>query len=390
MDLLDAILAFALTLAAFATVVTILLEIAFRVLRLKSQDQARLIHRLAVDCFEAVREPAATGGPSLDVIRRKVLRNPFAPAPETPERGFWARWREAGTLYEDVSLEHTLRRLLEVPGLIGEEAAAVTAELQRKLDDVARKYDEYRSALAERFKRHAQWWSVVVGLVLAVVLNVDGLRILELYLQDPVVRQRAIEMLQPAATPTEAVESPQTPAETPPEAAESLPAPAVTTPDTTKPKDVEEEVARLRRQLDLLAGLDLPIGWSYFPYCAAPPEGPPGAGSSDLRCPPDGGKFDPASKAFLAWLLQVLVTGLLMGLGAPFWYDVARRLAAVRSAFGGKGSAEERHRGADGKENPWARKQLIERVVADFMTLRAASRAAPRAPSQPGAPANGA
>lgn len=369
MDLLDAILAFALTLAAFATVVTILLEIAFRVLRLKSQDQARLIHRLAVDCFEAVREPSAAGGPSLDAIRRKVLRNPFAPAPETPERGFWARWREAGTLYEDVSLEHTLRRLLEVPGLISDEAAAVTAELQRKLDDVARKYDEYRSALAERFKRHAQWWSIVVGLVLAVVMNVDGLRILELYLQDPVVRQRAIEMLQPA--------------ETPPEEAEGLPAPAATPPATTTPEDVEEEVARLRRQLDLLAGLDLPIGWSYFPYCAAPPEGPPGAGSSDLRCPPAGSKVDPASKAFLAWLLQVLVTGLLMGLGAPFWYDVARRLAAVRSAFGGKGTAEDRHRGADGKEGPWARKQLIERIVADFVSTRAPSPAAP----PPGTPA---
>ena len=59
------------------------------------------------------------------------------------------------------------------------------------------------------------------------------------------------------------------------------------------------------------------------------------------------------------------MTGLLIGLGAPFWYDVARHLAAIRTVFGGKGSGEEKHRGADATDDAGQRDKLIERIAED-------------------------
>ena len=46
MALLDSLLAFALTLAALATVATLILEIAFRTLRLKRIGQLRMVEKL--------------------------------------------------------------------------------------------------------------------------------------------------------------------------------------------------------------------------------------------------------------------------------------------------------------------------------------------------------
>ena len=78
-------------------------------------------------------------------------------------------------------------------------------------------------------------------------------------------------------------------------------------------------------------------------------------------------------------LVPILGTGILIGLGAPFWFDVARRLAEVRSFFGGKGGGEaaysgESARSPDGIKTK-ARKtdELIERVVREALSEGAPS-----------------
>ena len=45
---------------------------------------------------------------------------------------------------------------------------------------------------------------------------------------------------------------------------------------------------------------------------------------------------------FLLWLFTVVLTGVLIGLGGPFWYDLAMRLSQVKQAIAGKpaGQAE--------------------------------------------------
>jgi len=101
-----------------------------------------------------------------------------------------------------------------------------------------------------------------------------------------------------------------------------------------------------------------PVGWAYFPYCT-----PPGAKQVDLRCLDEQGqtkslrqRFWPSEqvtgKPFLAqaqiggqgafWLVSAIVTGLLIGLGGPYWFDLAASLGRWRELLRGTGKNEEK------------------------------------------------
>ncbi|WP_299623372.1 hypothetical protein [Pelagibius sp.] len=352
MSLLDSLLAFALTLAALATVVTLIIEIIFRFLRLKTMDQVTLMEKLVAEARPEDSTGAGTGATNEDAVQH-VLTNPFVKPGFGWLGGLFATWRKAGVYYKEVSLEHTLRRLLESLEKKNQDIADAAEELQAKADIWARKYDEYRSALATRFKARAQILSLAVGVFLAFAMNINGLRVFEVYLQDPELRERVIESLDQESATTDA------PKEDP----------------TAEEEALQKEVDELRAKIDQIDSLDLPIGWAYFPYCSAPE----GKDPTDQRCPTEtDSKLAPGS--YFGWVLQVLITGILIGLGAPFWYDVARRLAAVRAAFGGAKTAEARHRGADATDGPDGRETLIKRIVKEFTDP---------GPAPPAAPADG-
>ena len=334
MALLDSLLAFALTLAVLATVVTLLLETLIRFLGMKRKGQVEIIGRLLGDVVpDAEARWQAV---------KKILENPFADgemAAKEADQGY-AGW-QANAIYTEVSLEHVLRRLADSVS-DADLVKKTQAEVKAELESLARKYDEFASALSANFKRRAQLWSIVIGIILALAMNIDGLRILKTYLQDPALRQSIIDK----------VEIPQN--EGPAEADEQGPSGS---------SDLDQKISELKAQLALVDELTLPIGGAYYPHCKRMMTVKEREASSDPLCNPNGTPAD--SGDFLAWLAKVLVTGLLIGLGAPFWYDVARRLAAVRTVLGGKGSGEDEHRGSDAKGDAAERDALLGRIAAD-------------------------
>ncbi|MGD1876473.1 MAG: hypothetical protein ACFB13_03120 [Kiloniellaceae bacterium] len=333
MALLDSLIAFALTLAALATVVTIILEIAIRACGLKRKGQVALMNRLV---GEVVTRHLPQKKSQWEVVKG-ILENPFSAAKmaaDETQQGYLGT--AAGGIYNEVSLEHVLRRVLETT-----EAAALLKQAEKdlkgRLQIIGNKYEEFSSALAADFKRSAQMWSIFVGIAVALAMNVDGVRLLTTYLQDPELRQSVIA---------------------------KLPAPEEGQQKAASGKDeIDTYIDDLKTRLSDIGDLALPVGSDYFPHCLLFFAAPERANSPDPLC--KGEDNAKRGVAGVTWLLKAVVTGILIGLGAPFWYDVARRLAAVRSAFGGKPAGEERYRGTDAQENAEVRDTLLDRVIDD-------------------------
>lgn len=354
MELLDAALAFALTMAALATVVTILMEIGLRFLGLRRKDQVTLVKRLYDD--HLAESVGLTSGDAVKrwEVARQVLENPLAGvkmAASEQDQGFASG--QGAAIYDKISVEHLLRRVVEVDE-IKAAFAKTEDELRDRLTALAQKYDEYRSAMAARFKSQAQAWSLALGIALALALNVDGLRLFEFYVDNSDRSAAVIERQDAILANVEAAEARLAAAR-----AEALGEGAL--------KDLDAAVTELTEQGRTIDELELPIGRKFFPYCLVLSKPEDRKASADALCRSEG--YNESES--IAWLVKVLLTGLLIGLGAPFWYDVAKRLAKVRSAFGGGGSALDRHSGNDSSgAEAEAREDLIDRIVKLVMKSR--------------------
>ena len=646
MALLDAALAFALTLAALATVVTIVVEILNKLRGLRPKDQVKLMGRLYDQVIAPRLDPTLRGHVDRWEFIRKVLENPAATrkmAQSETEQRFLGR--KCSEIYSDISLEHFLRRMLDTNGVT--DALAPPAgdegddkreeELKKKLGEISDKYNEHVSGVSATYKCRAQFTSLLVGIGLALLMNVDGVRLFEAYLKDSELTAKVIRELSPKVEegkkpPAESSSIPAGAKKTlekaaadmekargelqvtlkelkevkstlnavtlyilklapklesePSDAGGGMPAlileqlakveaslatreaeliehlamadrcikgekrcmyepvttayadvksrketelanvhrlkkaielqillakltmaqfdvilvappgtgsppanagnaaavakaisalekigqgqiktltgaekaiaairkllaemekgaakrsktspkapqvkadiqiraekadasteriaaalekiaaaldkfaqaetdmqtqrsggQATKTGNTDKPKnpnkpnkpkteaekELDKKIEELDTQLKNLASLGLPIGNAYFPHCRVlglePPKG------LDTTCskkrPPDAATL---AVEGIAWFVKVIVTGLLIGLGAPFWYDVAKRLAQVRGAFRGGGSTEERNRGDDPPQNAANRTRLIDRIAGDAATRAA-------------------
>lgn len=403
MELLDAALAFALTLAALATVVTVIMETVLRSLLMRKKNLAELI-RLLND--ELPKGPLGLDEQERWSFFRKVIENPAEglsaripselPQGKTAEQAIdeidWIGLRRG--VHDKVSMEHVLRRLAEL-GKVEKMAKSATDELRNELYRLAGKFEEFGSSVSASFKRRAQIWSIVFGVVLAVVVNVDGLRIFEAYLAKPdlahtviarekqfleayeTAEQRKREIFEQQQVVHEARaaldkaradngnESPQARA-----AAATLGSEEAKLADLTQPEEIRRIALDAQQQVKEIVALGVPIGSEYFPHCRFFKDDQLLTTCSGPLWP---GGVDPAlwSERFrflghiALWLVPVLVTGLLIGLGAPFWFDVAKRLAQVREMFNGTPSGSSRLAARDADGDPNQRAVIVDRVVTD-------------------------
>jgi hypothetical protein len=133
------------------------------------------------------------------------------------------------------------------------------------------------------YKRYAQQWLLLLGLLLAIVCNVDSVHLVRVLSTDPTLR---------AAIVTQAATYAQT-----------RPADADKKPGAAK----DPVLAGFKDAVGNLGGLALPIGWDggqarYF--------------CEDFHC----------FAVFAGWF----ITALAASLGAPFWFDTLNRFITVR------------------------------------------------------------
>jgi hypothetical protein len=157
------------------------------------------------------------------------------------------------------------------------------------LEDAGGDFDKFRSSLEDWFddamdrlsgiyKRLSQYVMLILGVLLAVSLNVDSVRVARVLWETPALRSALVADSEKATAPP----------------ASAAGAPAAV-------QQVEQQVGDIAQQVQKVQALNLPIGWS--------------AGSFGWLTVP-------------GWLM----TAAAVGLGAPFWFSLLQSLANMRNA----------------------------------------------------------
>lgn len=222
-------------------------------------------------------------------------------------KGTWseARAREFLIASDDFySLKYTVDSLAEpefATKLRASEIGRLIAEARSEneweacLARLKERFSALGRAASERFARRARLWTVVVGFVLAFGVNIDSINLLNRYLSDNTLSKELL--------------------------AQQAEAPAA-----GAPVDAAQEIVTQVASVEAA----FPVGWDLFPICpaavATDGQAAETAMPADLRCTTEDNVFGQ-----LKWLFGVLITGVLVGLGAPFWTEVFNNFLKARN-----------------------------------------------------------
>lgn len=305
MPYLDAALAFALTMLAVATLVTQIVRIGQNAARLRRNEMKRMLK----EYFEKELKP---------VVDREMERlKSDAKAIVVAE----AEKINIDLMHNGNSKMFTKEEIEKLTDLSTEELLEwlKRTEMGRKLvkelgdkaneifNELGKRYEAIGDKFTKSFREHSRWWATGVALVVAFALNVDSIFLINTYIQNEGMRQAVIaqkdSLTEGYTTLQDKFEQDQKKTE------------------ITK-EEFEQAFSDARSQLDIFTSAGFPVGYSYFPYvCIQAPEDP---------------VCDVGANAWFFWVLGCILTGLLAGLGGPFWYDIVRSISntvqSVRSA----------------------------------------------------------
>lgn len=203
------------------------------------------------------------------------------------------------------------------------------------INDIVRKYDEYGKATTFTFKQNAEKDNLILAVIIALVLNINVITLTKTFLDN---RGLTESLIAQSETLLAQAEVQQRKLEQSNQQSEE------------NKIEFMHSITRLNQAVGNIKGLELPIGWSrgvlqYFEdnaaklFCDAP-------GSSDFLeqyavtvkpyhyCKNDIDVILFWISTSLAWLISTILTGLLIGLGGPFWFDVVKRINIFRNVIG--------------------------------------------------------
>jgi len=402
MQLIEAALAFAITMLALSLVVSSFVEIIHRICSMREEglkhvlrqmfDQVLAKHvesanpaeaagkadRAARDAFvaemSANRAPMGAGPSAAAAIQTENADSAWSP-PWKPLVHFWqhsvrlwnGRALAAMTPAEfmerlgSTEVGHAIAKANIDARKAAEDAGVVAAEaVNIVLKDVAQKFEAFGKEASVYFEGRARLLSVLVALALAFLAHVDAVDLFKTYLRDPNARAKVIEQsaavtaqhkaAMEAATALKAIDPNAT--LTPEEVTKQI--------ETLK-NDWKEAIANANSTVKQYADLGLPLGWTderikhakFFEpvWTCRDPNKKEGEGFASLW--KDCGKNQWQK---VGWFLRVpgdprvwfylFLGGLLVGLGAPFWYNAVTGLTNISNAARGTTSADAQTRAA--------------------------------------------
>jgi hypothetical protein len=346
LDSLDVLIGFSFVMLTLSTAVTVLTQMASNLLNLRGQTLRAGIGTLLRQVDPQLAEDVA------GKIADAVLRHPLVAGPGS-WLGAFAGFLPGGGLGNVISREELLQVLLSIAdpnAEAGSAGKALSEALQRagitnpsatlgEIQKEAMKLEQAHPAWAENvrisaatvklaanqftaslnawfdngmervrdvFVGHVRWVTVACALAVTVVVPIDSVRLLRCLWVEPELRQALSKSGQAAA------DAGQPDAET-----------------------LVSAMARIQQLEDDLAKLRPSEGRSGTANSAAeaPPAATPGRGTHD--CTP-ASLFEPARPFDGRRLPGVVLTWILLSLGAPFWYDALKNLVKLRPTLAGR------------------------------------------------------
>jgi hypothetical protein len=206
------------------------------------------------------------------------------------------------------SMKAVLRQT-EVYGLQGEQAVATTrANLESWFNDAM-------DRLSEMYKRRAQFIAFVIGILLALFLNVDSIRVATSLWREPTLRQAIIAQAQ-AYSASNAC------------------------PGSSSASGPLENIPALEKQLE---ALNIPFGWAISAFdtggkqCSLLPIKPgqilgfPGLDEQQKLVCFGITNLPLGMNGWLVKVLGMILTGMAAAQGAPFWFDVFKKILGLRN-----------------------------------------------------------
>lgn len=303
MQLIEVILAFALLMVLFSSIASGFTELVLRVLPARSLNLRKAVRRFSEDILWPNYRDALAGGAVISATEKNAIidrvtddltRNLTQPSPDAKVLDRLLSWQ--GRYWIDaLSTRGFVERLAksELGTVFAQEEADVRAA---RLRDISLSFERYMAMSAELFRKYAGLTAFAVSIFLAGFGNIHLGRVVEHLRQNPEV----VALINAQEDEIAALEGQQ----------------ADVVPDTVTSDELAARVDALRHELaGIQATYELPIGYDYYPY------------GDKLPYPHEDG----AARGAM-WTFHIIISGLLIGLGAPFWYRVVRNIGQIRAS----------------------------------------------------------
>ena len=344
---LEVALAIAISMLLFSTLCSMVLEAIYRAINLRHDNLQRVL--------EKIYDKEIVG-------RLHVLLNqneqPYSPTSKTDfVQNMLKSLGDKG---------HTLTTIDFIRGL-GEtqEGQKLAKALSDKVDvfigDLANRYEDFGRAASENFKSQSQRYTLIISVVVAFVLNVNIVILSKAFLANAHLTQSIIAQ----SNVIQDVYLEHT------EKLQNL----VAAQEAQTLADFKTALDRHSQTLAQIEKLKLPIGHSAddFPYFVGMTPTLGVDSSSEKMGPAQGAQKSPAwfdrvwTIESLVYLITTFISGLLIGLGGPFWFDLVKRLSAVHQLAG----ALTKQKADDGLDAP--KESVLDAIKAFRLSASAAT-----------------
>ena len=394
MPLIEAALAFAITMLALSLVVSSFVEIIHRIFSMREAglkymlgqmfDQVLSKHlkpehlQKLVDSSKMSDDAKKNTAELLQIVRAGFIermsanRAPMGVTPKAtpshkaeqvvhnPKRflGLW-NGRDLAAMTSTEFMERLgsidVGEEIKQAAMAGKQAAEKA--LDAVLKGIAQKFEAFGKEAGAYFEGRARLLSVIVAIGLAIAAHVDAVDLFRVYLRDPNARAKVIEQsVAVTAQHTAALEAAKT--------LKAIDPDATLTPDEVKKEietlknDWKAAISSANSTVKQYADLGVPLGWSddrikaanmqHLLWTCKDPQSDESAGFAKLWqwCTPEAkrinGKEDlryvdvwvQVPTKLSVWF-YLFLGGLLIGLGAPFWYRAVTGLTNIRNAARG-------------------------------------------------------